>query len=133
VVVEMKLNGKFYLREETILNIIEDIIILLETGSYYVISDKIRNIEPTNAENVATKLALFQDMFRAFFKKENYCKYDDAVDMVDANMYDPKKESVKLFTQGAYGIIIKADSESADRYIFNICLRVFIARLRKIK
>ena len=52
-------------------------------------------------------------MFIVFYKTENYCKYDDAVDMTEENMYDPKKESVcQTFAQGAYGVIIKADGES---------------------
>ena len=41
---EMKLNGKVYLKQDTVIYIIEDIIISLEMGSYYEISDVIKNI-----------------------------------------------------------------------------------------
>jgi hypothetical protein len=121
----MKLNGKIYIKEEHIINILEDIVILLELGNYYEISKSIKDIKPENADNVAEKLAQFQDTFRVMFRNENYCKLDDIMEVIDENSYDPKKESVKLYTQGAYGIKIRADEESTERYVFNVCLYIF--------
>lgn len=121
----MKLNGKVYVKEEQVINILEDIVILLELGSYHEISKSIKDIKPENADNVAIKIAQFQDMFRVVYKKENYCKLDTIIEMIDENSYDPKKESVKLFTQGAYGITMRADEESVERYVFNVCLHIF--------
>tara|TARA_Y100000385_G_C12765149_1_gene496810 strand:+ start:164 stop:559 length:396 start_codon:yes stop_codon:yes gene_type:complete len=121
----MKLNGKIYVKEEYIINILEDIVILLELGNYYEISKSIKDIKPENADNVAVKIAQFQDTFRVMFKKENYCKLDDIMEVINENSYDPKKESVKLYTQGAYGITITADADSIERYVFNVCLYIF--------
>lgn len=129
----MKLNGKIYLKQEFVTNILEDIIILLEMGSYYEISDAIRNIKPTHADNVAKKLAQFQDMFFAYFETEAYCKLDIALEMTDENKYDPAKEKVSLFSQGAYGVTIQADDDSCERYIFNVCLQIFTSKLKKNK
>ena len=103
----MKLNGKIYLREDVIRNELEDLIILLEQGDYFLIAESIKNIRPENAENVAIKLAKFQDMFIAFYKTENYCKIDDILEMTEENLYDPKKESVCLINRGAYGVTIQ--------------------------
>lgn len=129
----MKLNGKFYLREATIINQIEDLIILLESESYTSISKNIRNISVDNAEVVALKLAKLQDMFIVYFKNESHCKCEFAVDMLEDNMYDPNTDSVKLYTRGAYGVSIKADEESVNKYIFNICLQKLKSILTKIK
>ena len=126
----MKLNGKVYLKEDNVKNLIEDLIILLECGDYYLISESIKNIRPINAENVAMKLAKFQDMFIAFYTTENYCKIEDILEMTEENLYDPKKESVSLFTRGAYGVTIQADAESCERYIFNTCLYVFMKKIK---
>jgi hypothetical protein len=128
----MKLNGHTYLKRDPVTDIIEDIIILLEMGSYYEISDAISNIKPENADNVAKKLAQFQDMFSAYFETESYCKLDTALEMTEENKYDPHKEKVSLFSHGAYGITVRADDDSAERYIFNVCLQVFMSKLKKI-
>tara|TARA_B100002019_G_scaffold255170_1_gene237675 strand:+ start:316 stop:720 length:405 start_codon:yes stop_codon:yes gene_type:complete len=127
----MKLNGKIYLREDVIRNELEDLIILLEQGDYFLIAESIKNIRPENAENVAIKLAKFQDMFIAFYKTENYCKIDDILEMTEENLYDSKKESVSLFSRGAYGITIKADDDSCEKFIFNTCLYVFMKNIKK--
>lgn len=127
----MKLNGKIYLKEDTVRNEIEDLIILLEQGDYRLIAESIKNIRPENAENVAIKLAKFQDMFIVFYKTENYCKIDDILEMTEENLYDPKKESVCLITRGAYGVTIQADSDSCERYIFNTCLYVFMKKIKQ--
>ena len=130
---EMKLNGKVYLKQNTVIYIIEDIIISLEMGSYYEISDAIKNIKPEEADNVAKKLAQFQDMFRAYYEEETHCKLDYAIEITEENMYDPNKEKVGLHSQGAYGVTIRADKDSVERYIFNVCLQIFIKKLKKIK
>jgi len=127
----MKLNGKAYIKEEQVINILEDIVILLELGSYHEISKSIKDIKPENADNVAVKIAQLQDMFRVMFKKENYCKLDVIIETIDENSYDPNKESVKLFTQGAYGIRIRADEDSIERYIFNVCLQILKSKLKE--
>lgn len=126
----MKLNGKIYLRQETIINTLEDIVILLEMGQYYEISDAIRNIKPENAENVAVQIAKFQDMFMVYFQNENYCKVDTILEMTQENQYDPKKEKVSLYTQGAYGIKVASDKDATERYIFNVCLQVFMSKIK---
>ena len=99
-------------------------------GSYYEISDAIRNIKPAHADNVAKKLAQFQDMFFAYFETETYCKLDTALEMTEENKYDPKKEKVSLFSQGAYGVTIQSDDDSCEKYIFNVCLHIFIKKIK---
>ena len=128
----MKLNGKKYLKQDSVTNTLEDMIILLEMGSYYEISDAIRNIKPDHADNVAKKLAQFQDMFLVYFETETHCKLDTLLEMADENKYDPHKEKVSLFSQGAYGVTVHADADSCERYIFNVCLQVFASKLKKI-
>jgi hypothetical protein len=126
----MKLNGKIYLKEDTVRNEIEDLIILLEQGDYRLIAESIKNIRPENAENVAIKLAQFQDMFIALYETENYCKLDDILEMANENLHDSKKETVSLFTSGAYGVIIASDKDASERYIFNICVYVFMKKIK---
>ena len=60
--------------------------------------------------------------------------YDKVTEIANKNKHDPKKESVKLFSQGAYGTIIIADVNSVERYVFNKCIDYFIENvLIKIK
>ncbi len=129
---EMKLNGKVYLKESEIINLLEDIIISLECGDYAVIAESIRDIKVENAENTAINLASFQDMYRAYFKNEKYCKMDLALEMAETNLYDATKERVKLYTQGAYGVRIRSDDKSVEKYVFNTCVCVFIKRIKEI-
>lgn len=127
----MKLNGKIYLKQDNVINTLEDIIILLETGSYHQIAGSIKNIKPENAEVVAKRLASFQDMFYVFFKTEKYCKLDTATEMTIENLYDSNKEKVSLFSQGAYGVTIRSDAAAAEKYIFNTCLFVFMKKIKQ--
>ena len=129
----MKLNGKFYLRGSTIINQIEDLIMLLESESYTSISENIRNISVDSAEIVALKLAKLQDVFIVYFKNETHCKCDFVVDVLEKHMYNPTTDSVKLYTHGADGVLVKADEESDNKYIFNICLQKLKSILTKIK
>jgi len=126
----MKLNGKFYLKEQTVLNELEDIIIILEQGEWHKISNEFGNhIKPEHADNVAKKLSDFQDMFRVYFKTESYRKLDEMLTLAEENMYDPIKEKVNLYSQGAYGVIISADSSSIVKFLFNKCIEYFIKNL----
>ena len=129
----MKLNGKTYFKKDSILHAIEELIIKLETGEYYRISEKIKDIKVENAENVAVKLSQFQDMFRSYFKHENYCNEETAKEMAEESMYDPKKEKVSLYSSGAYGIRMRADDDAVEKYVFNVCIRIFIVKLREFK
>lgn len=126
----MKLNGKVYLKESEIINLLEDIIISLECGNYSNISESIKDIKVENAENTAVNLASFQDMYRAYFKNEKYCKVDLVLEMAETNLYDSKNESVKLFTHGAYGVRIRADNKTAEKFIFNTCLYIFMKKVK---
>jgi hypothetical protein len=127
---DMKLNGNIYLTHEEIINELEDLIILLEGGSYRTISDTISDIKVETADDVAEKLAEFQDMFRAYFKNETYCKLNVALELATDNLYDSKKEKVSIFTQGAYGVTIRSDEEAAKKYVFNTCLYVFMKNIK---
>ena len=126
----MKLNGKLYLKENTILYCLEDIIILLETGKWHKIHKSLSShVNSEHADAVAKKLAKFQDMFRVYFKKENYKKLEDVIMISEENMYDAIKEKVSLYSQGAYGVIISSDSSSIEKYVFNKCIQYFTFKL----
>ena len=129
----MKLNGNKYLSQEEILNELEDIIILLESGKYYAIAESIKDVKVETAENCAKMLAHFQDMFRAYCKLERYCKLDVVLQMTRDNLYDSKKEKVSIFTQGAYGVTIRSDDKAAEKYVFNTCLYVFMKNIKKFR
>jgi uncharacterized protein with NAD-binding domain and iron-sulfur cluster len=130
---KMKLNGNIYLSQEEIINELEDLIILLEEGSYCIIAESIKDIKVETAENCAKMLADFQDMFRAYCKLERYCKLDLVLQMTNDNLYDNKKEKVSIFTQGAYGVTIRSDEEAAKKYVFNTCLYVFMKNIKKFR
>lgn len=126
----MKLNGKFYLKEQNVLNELEDIIILLETENWKKIDESLgTHVNSEHADSVAKKLADFQDMFRVYFKKENYKKNEEIISISEENMYDTIKEKVSLYSQGAYGVIISSDSSSIEKYVFNKCIQYFIFKL----
>lgn len=129
----MKLNGNLYLKQEEIINELEDLIILLEGGNYRSIAESISDIKVETADTTAKNLADFQDMFRVYFKNEKYCKLDIAIEMTMDNLYDPNKETVSIFTKGAYGVTIRSDNKAAEKYVFNTCLYVFMKNIKKIR
>ena len=126
----MKLNGQFYLKEQIVLNELEDIVIILEQEEWYKISTEFGNhVNSEHANKVAKQLSDFQDMFRVYFKNESYRKLDEMLILAEENMYDPIKEKVNLYSQGAYGVIISADSSSIEKFLFNKCIEYFIKNL----
>ncbi|RPG65007.1 MAG: hypothetical protein CBC02_008345 [Flavobacteriaceae bacterium TMED42] len=128
----MKLNGKHYIQEQVILNTIEDIIISLETGDYRAIAESIVDIKIKNAENVAEQLARFQDMYKVHFKQEKYCKLEVVLQIANDTTYDSKLDKIGIFTTGSYGVTIRADDKSVERYVFNTCIYVFMKRVKEI-
>ena len=80
---------------------------------------------PVNvADDVAKKLADFQDTFSIHFNTEDYLKAELASEYANQKMYDPKKENVAKYRSGAYGVRIKASDDEIVRYVFNVCLKV---------
>ena len=128
----MKLNGKLYLKESSVLDILEDIVIILEQGEWHKIHKEFGNhVKQEHAEDVAKQLADFQDMFRVYFRQESYRKIEDIISISEENMYDVVKEKVSLYTQGAYGVIISSDDSSIKKFVFNKSINYFISKLEK--
>lgn len=126
----MKLNGKLYLRESCILNILEDIVILLEQGNWNKINTEFANhVKQEHADEVSKKISEFQDMYRVYFKQENYRKLNDVLSMAEENKYDVIKDKVSLFSQGAYGVIVSSEASSIEKFVFNKCVDYFISKL----
>ena len=93
----MKLNGKLYLKEPCVLNILEDIVILLEQGDWNKIHNEFGNhVNQEHADEVSKKISEFQDMYRVYFKQENYRKLDDILSMAEENKYDVVKDKSKF-------------------------------------
>jgi hypothetical protein len=126
----MKLNGKLYLRESCILNILEDIVILLEQGNWNKINTEFAShVKQEHADEVSKKISEFQDMYRVYFKHENYRKLNDVLSMAEENKYDVIKDKVSLFSQGAYGVIVSSEASSIEKFVFNKCVDYFISKL----
>ena len=128
----MKLNGHLYMRDDDVVEIIEDVVAHLVAGDYVSISSAIKDIHTQNAKEVASQLYIILNKFVEFFKAERYIRYEDAVTRLKDAMYDSKKTKVALFVQGAYGIKTKADDETRERYIFNVCLHMCVVKLEEL-
>jgi hypothetical protein len=126
----IKLNGKPYLTQDEILSIIERHIISIEMASYYEVSPAIGDIPTNVADDVAKKLAEFQDTFSLHFDKEIYLKAELAVEYAKRKMYDPKKVSVGKHRTGSFGIQLRARDDEIVRYVYNICMEVFAKEFR---
>lgn len=129
----MKLNGKVYIKWNTVSDILEDIIIYMETGNYLIVSQDLEDIENDDIDGITRDLAQFQDMYNAYFKKESYISYCRIIEIAEENMYDPTKYSVGLYNLGAYGVKRRSSSEARNRFIFNECIYKFIRSIKKIK
>lgn len=129
----MKLNGKIYLREDDVVEILEDMIASLEAGDYMSISSAIKQIRPKNAKNTATQLYPVLSKFVEFFKTEKYIKCEDAIARMRDDMHDPKQTKVALYISGAYGVKTRADDDITERYIFNVCLHICVVKLEEMQ
>lgn len=122
----MKLNGKFYFNEQFVLHQIDQIILLLEHDKYEKIYSAFKSyVNKSHIENVLILLQKFKNTVNEYFKKDHYKKLEELKTILEENKYDSKKESVKLYSQGAYGTIINADDASVQKYVFNKCLDHF--------
>tara|TARA_B100001093_G_scaffold501202_1_gene552560 strand:- start:257 stop:658 length:402 start_codon:yes stop_codon:yes gene_type:complete len=131
----MKLNGRDYLSKYAIKGRLDNIIFMLNQDGWNQIDNSFKNyVNSTHASQVANQLLIFYDKFDKPFKNQKFISFDEITKITNENKHDPKKVSVKLFSQGAYGTIILADVNSVERYVFNKCLDYFIENvLIKIK
>ena len=128
----IKLNGKTYLNKDEIFYAIEQHVISMEMAHYHEISPAIGDIQPEIADNVAKKLADFQQIFLDHFKKEKYLKAELAVDFAKQKMFDPKTTKVGKYQSGAFGMRINAKDDVVVRYVFNVCMEVCASDFRKL-
>jgi hypothetical protein len=128
----IKLNGKPYLTRDEIFYAIEQHVISMEMAHYHEISPAIGDIQPEIADNVAIKLADFQNIFLDHFKKEKYLKAELAIDFAKEKMFDPKSMKVGKFQSAAFGMRINADPDAVIRYVFNVCMEVCASDFRKL-
>lgn len=128
----IKLNGKTYLNKDEIFYAIEQHVISMEMAHYHEISPAIGDIQPDIADNVAKKLADFQQIFLDHFKKEKYLKAELAVDFAKQKMFDPKTTKVGKYQSGAFGMRINAKDDAVVRYVFNVCMEVCASDFRKL-
>tara|TARA_B100001093_G_C26860593_1_gene1030023 strand:- start:31839 stop:32234 length:396 start_codon:yes stop_codon:yes gene_type:complete len=131
----MKLNGQDYLTKYTVKRRLDDIILILKQDGWKQIDSSFKNyVNSTHASKVATQILKFYEKFNELFQNQKFVSYNEVIEIANENKHDPKKESVKLFSQGAYGTIILADVNSVERYVFNKCIDYFIENvLIKIK
>tara|TARA_B100001057_G_scaffold490891_1_gene580021 strand:- start:529 stop:942 length:414 start_codon:yes stop_codon:yes gene_type:complete len=120
----MKLNGHFYLKEQTVSNELNTIIVLLTKNDGYtkIYSGFKSYVKETHVKKVARTLTEFQEKLCEKFKKDKFIKLSEIIRISQDQKHDPSKESVKLYSQGAYGTIINADVSSVERYVFNKCI-----------
>ena len=128
----IKLNGKTYLNKDEIFYAIEQHVISMEMAHYHEISPAIGDIQPEIADNVAKKLADFQQIFLDHFEKEKYLKAELAVDFAKKKMFDPKTTKVGKYKSGAFGMRISANDDEVVRYVFNVCMEVCASDFRKL-
>jgi hypothetical protein len=134
----MKLNGQFYVKMSVVMGCVHDISMNLSDGGYHEISEAIRNIKPENASSVVSLLDDFVDdslypMCVGENKtKDEYVKLSKVIDVIEDSVYDPKKHDVALFKTGAYGIKVSAESESINKYIYNVCMHILTLKIRKL-
>ena len=131
----MKLNGRNYLTKYAVKGRLDDIICLLKQDEWNKIDSTFKNyVNSGHASKVANQLSIFYNKFNKLFQNQKFISFDEIEKITNENKHNPKKESVKLFSQGAYGTIILADVNSVERYVFNKCLDYFIENvLIKIK
>ena len=100
-------------------------------ASYHDVSPAIGDIPISVADDVAKKLAEFQDMFSMHFEKESYLKADLAIEYAKRKMYDPKTVKVGKYRTGSFGIQVKAEDEEIVRYVYNVCMEVFAKEFKR--
>ena len=106
--------------------------ISMEMAQYHEISPAIGDIQPEVGDNVAKKLAEFQQIFLDRFKKEKYLKAELAVDFAKKKMFDSKTTKVGKYQSGEFGMRIGATDEAVMRYVFNVCMEVCASDFRKL-
>lgn len=122
----MKLNGRDYLTKYAIKSRLDNIIFILNQDGWNQIDTSFKNyVNSTHASQVANQISKFYEKFDEPFKHQKFISFDEITKITNENKHDPKKVSVKLFSQGAYGTIILADVNSVERYVFNRCLDYF--------
>ena len=129
----MRLNGHIYLPEGDVTDILEDIVSSLVAGDYMSISSALKTIRPQNAKHTATHLYKILDKFVEFFNTETYIRCEEAIELLKGNMHNSKQTEVALYITGAYGVKTRADDETTERYIFNVCLHICAVKLEEMQ
>ena len=130
----MKLNGQYYIQMDSVVDCIDTISSSLSNGSYYEISDAIRNIKPENAQSVINLIdsTVDNDIYPIKSDDDRFVKLNSVVSAIGNSLYDTDQHEVALFKSGAYGIRISADSTSIDKYVYNVCMHILQTRVKKM-
>ena len=120
----MKLNGKIYIKEEHIINILEDIVILLELGNYYEISKSINDICSFIIQNQQLNV-LAVNLGASDYKYSTPIKEYDHTTLLRAHRF-PILTTGILWTRHGAAIISK--DKNRVRYPYDNYLRMLLTR-----